>query len=354
MPLPAEKAPTSSPPAPPPPECSPTPTRSGKSVVLHQKEDESSPEISPITNADELWPHPKIRKEADECMEDNNKSIQLPILEQDDDSSKETKGKRLSLADILSANPAEDEAETLIMEVIEQQRAVKSSSEHIFAAEMLFAVQNVDDDNTESRRVVPRRGLRKESSTWNLMSLVDDYDDVHSEADELVGDGHAPAQEDEEGKGEERVSLLGPKEGRQDRMFRDCLMLFQSNGQKDADPEKGEFRSASGGKSARTRHRVSKRVRKGIEGAAHLSKYLAAYKRHVRNYLLSMLTLIVLVLATAAIIFYGFDNSPQLGNTGASVSFLLVFIARHLLMWSVACVSELFVIGYTSRCEPRY
>lgn len=280
--------------------------------------------------------------------------------------SKRVQRQLLTVADIKGASPMEAEAETLLLQTLEDKESKPDASEGIlpnvpiegmalFEGEPVEPLPGADDDVEEQAfhqvadavRASNTSTKRKLGGLTNAMRLLHKKNTIDEEQ-------HVPA--------------TGT-----DSFLNHANVLFrQSNAgkEKEADTPNGEapeFSSAEnndveeGGSTPSSK--PNPRVTSPIDIAKHAIKgakdgvttelttwqdFVEPKRSNAWKYAKWLITVLILpLLIIATILFYGAGN-PMVRDTGASVSWVCLFILRNLITFSLAKFTEVVVIDYLS------
>lgn len=280
--------------------------------------------------------------------------------------SKRVQRQLLTVADIKGASPMEAEAETLLLQTLEDKESKPDASEAIlpnvpiegmalFEGEPVDPLLGADDDVEEKAfhqvadavRASNTSTKRKLGGLTNAMRLLHKKNTIDEEQ-------HVPA--------------TGT-----DSFLNHANVLFrQSNAgkEKEADTPNGEapeFSSAEnndveeGGSTPSSK--PNPRVTSPIDIAKHAIKgakdgvttelttwqdFVEPKRSNAWKYAKWLITVLILpLLIIATILFYGAGN-PMVRDTGASVSWVCLFILRNLITFSLAKFTEVVVIDYLS------
>jgi hypothetical protein len=313
---------------------------------------------------------------------------------------------KVQLSDVKIRAPLEMEAESAILQVIQEERLeTKHQRQHQdfvlphLSEEMAESIRDHEDEKKGEeqsrltsedgatafsrrktrRRVVlepPRRSIMDvdNSLAKQLADLSKDITDAHAKADALVDEDTIRDDNDTN----ERDRLL-PKTNAQKMVDNARVLFLRSSKSIAADPlssikeeaddvEGGgglidaERGGASGNKNTTATNKEGQRPAKRFHGwkgrfkknveeqkanVEDFQDFLVANRLTLRKQLLFVLVAITFLLSVAAILFYGVDN-PLAGDDGPSVSWILILIARHVVLYGMAMATELVVIGYLS------
>lgn len=282
--------------------------------------------------------------------------------------------RRLTLADVKAASPMEAEAETLLMEAIEEREENPQTDDTVFPN-----IPTASVDAFEAQPVEPLSG----SAEQRFQEVTDDVRESNAETKgKLAGLAHAMRLLHEDTAGQlnatdeqqQHLQTDQPSEpvaaeipsSDADKFVNNANLLFRRNTASQRKEEPASNTSPTNdstssmnmdvehGVPGSSHHSPRDRIKDAVTGtggrikreALNMNEFFEPRKATIFSYCKWMMLIFILPLTLIAIILFYAAGNPMLRDTDASVSWLMLFLVRNLITMSLAKALEIYIIYY--------